>query len=125
MSGEELTKIEYFVKKPDKGMHSEMHALAKEISEYCKEPKKFGMYLGIIKNMGLSRAYQVFAELKQGKDIKTPGKLFLYLSSYRKAKVLGTMANSKTEKNKFRVNKKPLRAGSRKQKTRNGLATGQ
>ena len=83
------------------------------------------MYLGIIKNMGLSRAYQVFAELKQGKDIKTPGKLFLYLSSYRKAKVLGTMANSKTEKNKFRVNKKPLRAGSRKQKTRNGLATGQ
>ena len=65
-------------------MHSEMHALAKEISEYCGEPKKFGMYLGVIKNMGLSRAYQIFAEMKQGKNIKTPGKLFLYLSAYKK-----------------------------------------
>ena len=44
-------KIEYFVKKPAKGIHSEMHALAKEISEFCGEPKKFGMYLGIIKNV--------------------------------------------------------------------------
>lgn len=80
----QLQKIEYFVKKPEQGMHSEMHALAKEISEYCGEPKKFGMYLGIIKNIGLPRTYQIFAEMKQGKDIKTPGKLFLYLSAYKK-----------------------------------------
>ena len=82
--GEGLRKIEYFVKKPEHGMHSEMHALAKEISEYCGEPKKFGMYLGVIKNMGLSRAYKIFAELKQSKNIETPGKLFVYLSSYKK-----------------------------------------
>ena len=80
-----LTKIEYFVKKPAKGIHSEMHALAKEISEYCGEPKKFGMYLGIIKNIGLPQAYKIFAELKQGKEIKTPGKLFLYMSAYKKS----------------------------------------
>lgn len=88
-------KIEYFVRKPEKGIHSEAHALAKEISEFCGEPKKFGMYLGVIKNMGLSRAYQVFAELKQGKEIKTPGKLFLYLSANKKAPAVKPKPKSK------------------------------
>lgn len=95
-------KIEYFVKKPERGMHSEMHALAKEISEFCGEPKKFGMYLGVIKNMGLSRTYQIFAEMKQAKNIKTPGKLFLYLSASRKPN------------NKLELNKKPLRQSGAK-----------
>ncbi len=79
-----LQKIEYFIKKPEHGLHSEMHALAKELSEFCGEPKKFGMYLGVIKNIGLPRSYQIFAQLKQAKEIKTPGKLFLYLSAYKK-----------------------------------------
>ena len=94
------TKIEYFVKKPTKGIHSEIHALAKEISEFCGEPKKFGMYLGVIKNMGLSRAYQIFAKLKQAKEIKTPGKLFLYLSTYRKK------PNGKTKRKNKNGNRK-------------------
>ena len=80
------TKIEYFVKKPARGIHSEKHALAKEISEYCSEPKKFAMYLGVIKNIGLTRAYKVFSEIKQSKDAKDRGKLFLYLSSYKVVK---------------------------------------
>src|SRR3989338_10965182 len=84
MPDNQLTKIEYFVKKPEHGMHSEAHALAKELSEFCGEPKKFGMYLGIIKNIGLPRAYRIFAEMRQAKEIKTPGKLFLYLSAYKK-----------------------------------------
>lgn len=83
LSGQ-FQKIEYFVKKPEKGIYTEMHALAKEISEFCGEPKKFAMYLGIIKNIGLPRAYKIFAELRQAKEIETPGKLFLYLSSYQK-----------------------------------------
>lgn len=94
-------KIEYFVKKPTKGIHSEMHALAKEISEFCGEPRKFGMYLGVIKNIGLSRAYQVFAELKQAKVIETPGKLFLYLSAYKltiKPKIVTKKKNKKRNK---------------------------
>lgn len=82
MMNEQLTKIKYFVKKPAKGIHSERHALAKEISEFCGEPRKFAMYLGIIKNIGLPKTYKIFAEMKQGKDIKTPGKLFFYLSAY-------------------------------------------
>lgn len=80
----QLEKIEYFVKKPAKGIYSEMHALAKEISEYCGEPQKFGMYLGIIKNIGLRDAYVVFSTIKQGSKIETPGKLFLYLSAHKK-----------------------------------------
>ena len=82
--GRQFQKIEYFIKKPEGGIHTEMHALAKEISEFCGEPKKFAMYLGIIKNIGLPRAYRIFAELRQAKEAKTPGKLFLYLSSYQK-----------------------------------------
>ena len=67
-----------------KGMHSEIHVLAKDISEYCKEPKKFGMYLGIIKRIGKDKAYQIFSEIKQSKNIKTPGRLFMFLSRTKK-----------------------------------------
>jgi hypothetical protein len=66
--------------KPVRGIHSEIHALAKDISEYCREPKKFALYLGIIKRIGKNRAYQIFSEIKQSKDIKSPAKLFMYLS---------------------------------------------
>ncbi|OHB17139.1 MAG: hypothetical protein A2913_02130 [Parcubacteria group bacterium RIFCSPLOWO2_01_FULL_40_65] len=78
----ELAKIKE--KKPERGIHGPMHALAKEISEYAGEPKKFGMYLGIVKNIGLKKAYQIFSKIKQSKDVKTPGKLFVYESSYSK-----------------------------------------
>lgn len=99
-SGKQFQKIEYFVKEPEKGIHSEMHALAKEISEYCGEPKKFAMYLGIIKNIGLPRAYKIFAELRQAKEIKTPGKLFLYLSSYPLAQAGKKPGKKKSKKKK-------------------------
>ena len=75
----ELSKIKE--KKPERGIHSQMHALAKEISETFGEPKKFAMYLGIIKNIGLKRAYQTFSKIKQSKNVKTPGKLFVYEST--------------------------------------------
>ena len=75
---------EYKIKKAEKGIHSETHALAKEVSEYCNEPKKFAMYLGIIKNIGLKKAYQIFSEIKQNKKVKTPGKLFIYMSAFKK-----------------------------------------
>ena len=72
----------YEIKKTEKGIHTEIHALAKDVSEYCDEPEKFAMYLGIIKNIGLKNAYQIFSEIKQNKKVKTPGKLFVYMSSY-------------------------------------------
>jgi len=68
------------IKEPVRGIHSEIHALAKDISEYCREPKKFALYLGIIKRIGKNRAYQIFSEIKQAKEIKSPAKLFMYLS---------------------------------------------
>ncbi|HUT96319.1 MAG TPA: hypothetical protein VMW82_02000 [Candidatus Paceibacterota bacterium] len=66
--------------KPIRGMHSEIHAITKDISEYCKEPKKFALYLGIIKRIGKNRAYQILSEMKQSKDIESRAKLFMYLS---------------------------------------------
>lgn len=92
------TKIEYFIKEPARGIHSEKHALAKEISEYCSEPKKFAMYLGVIKNIGLPRAYKIFAEIRQSKNIKDRGKLFLYLSSYKPKKGRSKPKSKKTKK---------------------------
>ena len=71
---------------PAKGIHSEIHALAKDISEYCKEPKKFALYLGIIKRIGKNRAYQIFSEIKQSKIIKSRAKIFMYLSKDKKTK---------------------------------------
>ena len=76
-------KIKDAIKKPinpTKGIHSEIHALAKDISEYCKEPKKFGLYLGLIKRIGKDRAFQIFGEIKQSKNIKSRAKVFMYLS---------------------------------------------
>ena len=72
--------------KPVRGIHSEIHALAKDISEYCGEPKKFALYLGIIKRIGKNRAYKIFSEIKQLKTIKSPAKMFLYLSRDKKQK---------------------------------------
>jgi len=70
--------------KPARGMHSEIHALAKDISEYCKEPKKFALYLGVIKRIGKDRTYRIFSEMKQSKNIKYPAKVFMFLSRSEK-----------------------------------------
>ena len=83
-------------RKPDWGIHSEIHALAKDISEYCHEPKKFALYLGIIKRIGKNRAYQIFSEIKQSKDIKSRAKIFMYLSRNKKDK--NDSKNPKTRK---------------------------
>ncbi|MEK7536946.1 MAG: peptide deformylase [Patescibacteria group bacterium] len=77
--GKEFAKIKK--KKPERGIHGPIHALAKEISEYAGESKKFAMYLGIIKNIGLRPAYRIFSKIKQSKNVKTPGKLFVYEST--------------------------------------------
>ena len=67
--------------KPVRGIHSEIHALAKDISEYCGEPEKFALYLGIIKRIGKDKAYQIFSEIKQSKDVESKAKMFMYMSS--------------------------------------------
>jgi phage host-nuclease inhibitor protein Gam len=82
-----LKKIKEILKpqlKPMRGIHSEIHALTKDISEYCKEPKKFALYLGIIKRIGKNTAYRIFSEMKQSKTVKSPAKLFMFLSKNKK-----------------------------------------
>ncbi len=116
LSGQ-FQKIEYFVKKPEKGIYTERHALAKEISEFCGEPKRFAMYLGVIKNIGLPRAYKIFAELRQAKEVETPGKLFLYLSSYLPAQAGQPASPTQTGK------KPAKKKAKKKKKKRNGSRT--
>ena len=83
--------------KPVRGMHSEIHALTKDISEYCGEPKKFALYLGIIKRIGKNRAYQIFSEIKQSKNIKSSARLFMFLSKTKKSPVKPSQTWSKNQ----------------------------
>lgn len=84
--GKELAKIKE--KRAERGIHGPIHALAKEISETFGESKKFAMYLGIIKNIGLRRSYRIFSKIKQSKNIKNPGKIFVYESTYKKMEIV-------------------------------------
>ncbi len=62
-------------------MHSEMHALAKDISEYCGEETLFAQFLGRIKTVGLPIAYQAFSELRARVDqrhIRQPGRWWMW-----------------------------------------------
>lgn len=100
-----MEQLGYQIRKPVRGIYSETHALAKEVSEYCGEPKKFAMYLGVIESIGLRAAYRIFSQIKQGKDVVTPGKLFLYMSKFepkirkRRAKKRKQKKKSKRSKN--------------------------
>jgi hypothetical protein len=63
--------------KKNKNIHSEIHYWADVISKYFGESKKFAMYLGIIKRIGVEEAQKIFAEVKQSK-CRNPAKLFLW-----------------------------------------------
>ena len=68
-------------------IHSEEHLLAKEISEYCGEPKKFAMYLGVITRIGKSSAYKIFGEMKHDTfKPRNPGRWFMYKSNGQKSR---------------------------------------
>jgi hypothetical protein len=70
--------------KPSVKLHSEEHLLADEISKAFAEPKRFAMYLGVIKRVGAGEARRIFRELQlEGKG--NLGRLFMYLCS-KKAK---------------------------------------
>ena len=64
-------------------LYSQIQVVAEEISKFVGEPEKFALYAGIIRRIGIGRAYWIFSEVKDacltGKA-KTPAKLFMYLS---------------------------------------------
>lgn len=62
------------------GIHSELHALVKELREEFGETAtkgvgSFGYYLGILKRIDIQKLYRIRAEIKQGNG-HTPKKLF-------------------------------------------------
>ncbi|HAT03953.1 MAG TPA: hypothetical protein DCS29_04255 [Candidatus Magasanikbacteria bacterium] len=66
----------------NKHIHSEAHYWADVISSAFGERKKFGMYLGVIKRIGVQRARQIFGEIQESNP-SNPGKLFVWKSSQR------------------------------------------
>lgn len=66
----ERLKINWKPKK-EKGIHSELHQVVKEAIDFFHEPKKFGMYLGFIKRIGIQEARKRIAEQKET-NIKEP-----------------------------------------------------
>lgn len=75
-------------KKDAQKLHSPAHLLAAEITQKWNEPKKFGMYLGVINRVGIDRARQIYAELNQRDDISPESrvKLFMWNSKQNKDK---------------------------------------
>lgn len=62
-------------------LHSEAHVLADEISAHFNEPKRFAMYLGIIKRLGVARTRAIFARVRaEAAEIQNPRKLFMWLA---------------------------------------------
>lgn len=54
---------------------------AQELSGYFKEPKKFGLYAGLIKKNGQQKVREVFSEFRdlmhRRADIKNPARYFI------------------------------------------------
>lgn len=66
-------------KRKNKNIHSEIHYWADVISSAFDERKKFAMYLGIIKRIGVKAAQRIFSEIKDSKA-NNPGKLFVWMA---------------------------------------------
>lgn len=88
-----IEKLQYNpIRKENKNLHSDIHYVTDEISNYFGERKKFGMYLGIIKRIGTEKAWQFFSEIKQnaeeakkqGKILESPAKLFIWKTKSKK-----------------------------------------
>jgi len=76
---ENIKNIIKIAKPTNKNIHSEAHYWADVISTAFGERKKFAMYLGVIKRIGVDRARQIFGEIKES-NAKEPGKLFVWKS---------------------------------------------
>lgn len=67
----------------NKNIHSEAHYWADVISSAFGERKRFALYLGTIKRIGIKEAQKIFAEVKES-DAKSPGKLFVWMAGKKK-----------------------------------------
>ena len=65
--------------KPNKNIHSPAHALADEITTAFGERKRFAMYLGVIKRVGVEQARRIYRQMAQDQNARDRGRLFMYL----------------------------------------------
>lgn len=88
-----IEKLKYnLIRKENKHLHADIHYATDEISNFFRERKKFGMYLGIIKRIGTEKAWRFFSEIKQnmeeakksGKVLENPAKLFIWKTKNKK-----------------------------------------
>lgn len=70
-------------RKPEKGIHSYLHKVVKEVCEYLNVPKEFGRWLGIGKKIGAGELKSKLEYIKE-RGIKSPN----YLSACCKMKKL-------------------------------------
>jgi len=71
--------------KQNKNIHSEVHYWTDVISTAFCERKKFAMYLGVIKRIGVTAAQRIYVDIKNSK-VTSPGKLFFWKSKQIKKK---------------------------------------
>ena len=69
--------VEIKKNEPIKGIYTQEQDLVRTLANYFNEPKKFGMYMGIVKKQGMEKCYKIYSELKE-QSIKS-GKLFMWL----------------------------------------------
>jgi hypothetical protein len=79
----QILKTKVTASPQNKNIHSEIHYWADIISAAFGERKKFGMYLGVIKKIGVGEASRIFAEIQQS-PCSNPGKLFLWKAKQKK-----------------------------------------
>lgn len=48
-----------------KGIHSYAHEIALEVSAYVGEPKKFGLWLGVVKRVGPGEMLNLLKQMKE------------------------------------------------------------
>lgn len=65
--------------KADPHLHSPSHLLADEISTKLNDRGHFAIYLGLANKLDHNFLRGVLGQVLEGKEIKTPGKLFMYL----------------------------------------------
>lgn len=77
----QLPGIEMPEVRKEKYIHSPEHALAAEISAFFGERKKFAVYLGVIKRMGMAQARTLFSSIKSDEaNVSSPRKFFMWMS---------------------------------------------
>lgn len=72
-------KPEIRSRKKDPYLHTANHLLADELMRLFNDTKHFGLYLGLTKKYPPDYLRKIAYEIKEMKNIQTPGKLFSYL----------------------------------------------